>query len=155
MRPVGWQVDFKNPTKSTMRIACTLTYAGILPFLLLSLAVILKISGYDYDLALRAYGAVIISFLCGIDWAIHLLFPDQCPRNFLVYSNAVTLVAFGSIFFGFHGAGLIIESLCLAFLLKLDYELVEQHITPVWYFNLRRNATLAVVVLLTSAACLS
>jgi len=145
----------ENPEKSTMRIACTLTYAGILPFLLLGLAVILKIRGHDYDLALRAYGAVIISFLCGIHWAIHLLFSDQCPRNLLIYSNAVTLVAYGSLFFGFHSLGLIIEAFCLAFLLKLDDELRERRLIPVWYYGLRPNATLAVVLLLTGTAYLS
>ncbi len=138
-----------------MRIACTLTYAGILPFLLLGIGIILKIKGHDYDLALRAYGAIIISFLCGIHWAIYLLFSDQCPRNLLVYSNALTLIAYGSLFFGLHSVGLITESLCLAFLLKLDHELMGQRLVPIWYYSLRRNVTLAVIVLLLSTACLS
>jgi hypothetical protein len=145
----------ENINKSVMRTACALTYAGILPFLLLSLAVVLKIRGYDYDLALCAYGVVIISFLCGIHWAINLLFSDKCPRNLLVYSNALTLVAYGALFLGLRSVSLITESLCLAFLLKLDDELMRRSLIPIWYYSLRRNATLAVLILLTGTACLS
>ncbi len=137
-----------------MRIASILTYAGILPFILLSIAVNLKIKGEDYDLALRAYGVVIISFLCGIHWAINLLFPDKCPHNLLVSSNAITLVAYGSLFLGLPSVSLIIESLSLAFLLKLDCELMGQCLVPIWYYSLRRNATLVVIVLLIGTACL-
>ncbi len=55
-------------------VARVLTYTGIMPFLFLGMAVALQASGLDYSLALFAYGAVIISFLCGIHWAVFLFF---------------------------------------------------------------------------------
>jgi hypothetical protein len=55
-------------------VARVLTYTGIIPFLFLGIAVALQASGLDYSLALFAYGAVIISFLCGIHWAVFLFF---------------------------------------------------------------------------------
>ena len=139
--------------KSIVRTAGMLTYAGILPFLLMSFAVIVKARGYDFNPALRAYGAVIISFLCGIHWGIYILCSGKCPRNLLLYSNLIAMIAFGSILFELHGINLIIQSACLVSLLKLDHELFQKDIIPLWYFRLRRNATFAVVVLLMTAGC--
>jgi len=140
--------------KNETRIAQALTYAGIVPFLLLSMAVVMKFNGYDCDLYLRAYGAVIVSFLCGIQWGIYLLFSEKCPRNLLLHSNMITLIVYGALLLCPSRIDLIIEALCFCFLLKLDQELMKQQIIPLWYFSLRRNATLTVVILLISTACL-
>ncbi len=133
----------------------TLTYSGITPFALLGIAVAVHATHYDYDLALRAYGTAIVSFLCGIHWAIHLLLADRCHRNLLIDSNVITLISFGSLLLPNHSISFIIQALCLAVLLKLDHELKTQDIIPTWYFQLRRNATIIVIFILITTAYFS
>jgi len=140
--------------QNTSRSAQILTYAGLIPFALLSFAVVLELDSFDFDLALRSYGVAIISFLCGIHWGIYLLASDKCPRNLLLISNTITLVAYSSILFPFGNINYITQSFCLAILLELDYELLKKDVLPVWYFNLRRNASCIVILLLLMTACL-
>ena len=55
-------------------LATMLTYSGTLP---LVLAVILHHTpslGLDLALLARTYAAIILSFLCGIHWAVYLFF---------------------------------------------------------------------------------
>lgn len=142
-----------NQTRQTT--ATRLTYAGILPFLFLGLATVLKLSGPDYGLALRGYGVVITSFLCGIHWAAHLFFANQCRRNLLVISNVITLIAYTSLLIYQKNIAFLIQSIGFVVLLWIDYELLTQSIIPRWYFSLRCYATAAVVFLLLTVVMLS
>jgi len=142
--------------KQTTQVTSTrLTYAGILPFLCLGIATVMKLVGQDYGFALRVYGVVILSFLCGTHWAAHLFFPHQCQRNLLVISNAITLIAYTSLIIAQQNTAFLIQSVCLVVLLRIDYELLTQGIIPHWYFQLRRNATVVVVSLLLALVILS
>ena len=142
----------KNHSK---KLAQLLTYAGILPFLFLSVATFFKITDYDFSLALGAYAALIIAFLCGIHWAIYLFFLEKCGRNLFINSNVVTLIAWSSLLLKLHTIGLIIQTLCLIYLFWLDHQLMRQQLIEPWFFKLRRNASCIVCVLLISAALAS
>jgi hypothetical protein len=145
----------QNMNKKTILTAQILTYSGILPFLLLSIAIVAKIQGFEYVYALRAYGTLIVSFLCGIHWAVYLFFSDKCPRNLFIYSNAIVLCAYGCLLFSSYKTNYFILALCFAFLLYCDHELVKKQILPRWFFSLRCIATLAVLVILLSIVCVS
>ena len=141
--------------QTTQITATRLTYSGILPFLFFGIAKVMKFTGADYGFALCGYGTMIATFLCGIHWAVHLFFPDRCRRNLLIISNLVTLLGYATLFVPQQDIALLIQSLCFAFLLWIDYEALMQGIIPRWYFELRRNATMAVILVLVSVVSLS
>jgi hypothetical protein len=135
-----------------IRLAQLLTYAGILPFLLLGIATVLKWAGYDYTVALQCYSAIIISFLCGAHWAIYVLVAEKCRQNLLFLSNIGALIAWATLLMGHHGLACGLQSFCFIYLLWLDHDLLMRHIIPAWYFKLRLNATIVVSVILISVA---
>lgn len=130
-----------------------LTYAGIIPFLFLGMAVALHASRFDYSLALCVYGAVIISFLCGIHWAVFLFFSQNCSRNLLLHSNAISILGWFSVLLGMSYLTFALQILCFLYLLILDRELHRQHLIPLWFFQLRLKATIVVATLLLITAC--
>ena len=134
--------------EKNIRAAQILTYTGIIPFLFLGIAVALHAGGFDYSLALFAYGAVIISFLCGIHWAAFLFFSENCSRNLLWHSNAITLIGWLSVLPVMSHLAFILQISSFACLLILDLELYRNKLIPSWFFHLRLNATLIVVLLL-------
>jgi hypothetical protein len=136
-------------------VARVLTYTGIMPFLFLGIAVALKASSLDYSLALFAYGAVIISFLCGIHWAVFLFFSQNCSRNLLFRSNAISLLGWLSVLPVISYLAFALQIICFLYLLILDLELYRNKVIPLWFFNLRLNATMIVALLLFITACYS
>ncbi|HAT7071400.1 TPA: DUF3429 family protein [Legionella pneumophila] len=135
--------------------ARVLTYAGIIPFLLLGIAVVLDSSRLDYSVALFAYGAVIISFLCGIHWGVFLFFSQNCSRNLLFQSNAISLLGWLSVLPAMSYLTFTLQILCFLYLLILDLELYRNKVIPLWFFHLRLKATIVVGLLLFITACCS
>ncbi len=137
-------------------VANTLTYSGTLPLIgsvfLLHFPMIvpaaLPITGLDAALIASTYSAVIISFLCGMHWAAYLFFTDRCPRHLLIISNIVALLAWVSLLLGHQLAAALLQAACFVFLLGLDVSLRDAGIYTEWFFRLRRNATLIVVICL-------
>ena len=137
-------------------VANTLTYSGTLPLIgsviLLyfptMIAPALPLAGLDGAVIASTYSAVIISFLCGIHWAAYLFFADRCPRNLLIISNIVALLAWVSLLLANQLAAALLQAACFVFLLGLDVRLRDAGIYPEWFFRLRRNATLIVVICL-------
>ena len=128
--------------------AQVLSYLGVLPFLVLTIAIGAQVGGFDYQLALFAYGAVILSFLCGIHWAIFLFFSKQCPHNLLLRSNLVSLMGWGSLLLIQTQLTAGIQMFGFVYLLRLDWQLQRHDILPLWFFNVRCLATSLVVLLL-------
>lgn len=137
-------------------VANTLTYSGTLP-LIGSLVLLhfpmmvptaLPMAGLDAALIASAYSAVIISFLCGIHWTAYMFFSDRCPRHLLIISNVVALLAWVSLLLGNQLATTILQAGCFVFLLAMDVKLRNAGIHAEWFFRLRRNATLIVVLCL-------
>lgn len=132
-----------------------LTYTGIIPFLFLGMAVALHASGLDYRLALFSYGAVIISFLCGIHWAAFLFFSQHFSRNLLFHSNAISLLGWLSVLPVMSYLTFALQIVCFLYLVILDLELYRNNVIPLWFFHVRLNATIVVIVLLFITACYS
>lgn len=78
-------------------LANALTYSGTLPLIGSVITLYFPVAGLDGALIASTYSAVIISFLCGIHWATYLFFAERCPRNLLITSNIVALLAWGFI----------------------------------------------------------
>jgi hypothetical protein len=143
-----------------INIANMLTYSGTLP--LIGSAVLLyfpmmvptalPMAGLDAALIASAYSAVIISFLCGIHWAAYLFFADRCPRHLLIISNVIALLAWLSLLLGNQLATTLLQAGCFVFLLAMDVKLRNAGIHAEWFFRLRRNATIIVVICLVLIA---
>ncbi len=130
------------------RLVKLLTYGGTLPLLLCMAAMLVPVNAVDPVHIALCYGAVIVSFLCGIHWAVYLLLGDRCRRNLLLCSNAIALAAWSVLLTAPYCVALCLLGLCFLALLKLDNELVDCNIYPVWYGTLRRNATIIVMLTL-------
>ena len=140
---------------SNIKLANLLTYSGTLPLVASVFLLFSPVAGFDGILIAKAYGAIIISFLCGIHWSTYLFFAEKCPRNLLVTSNAVALLAWSSLLFTNQVSALILQSLCFVYLFMLDRKLHEAGLLSEWFYALRRNATVIVVVCLLIIAVFS
>ncbi|MEO1404920.1 MAG: DUF3429 domain-containing protein [Pseudomonadota bacterium] len=140
-----------------------LTYAGMLPFALLSLAVILAsndpIRIYDSlsATALLVYSVAIFTFLNGIRWGVGIV---QSPPDISGVANAVLAFFAGWTLFlaGFsplyeRGAGWPL--MCFAFLFILHYawdlRATNHGQIPGWFLKQRFVATIGATVSLTAA----
>lgn len=135
---------------SAQRVANILTYTGTLPLVIVAVELAVgRVSPSDAVWLASTYSAVIISFLAGIHWACYLFFADRCPRNLLLTSNAVALLAWLSLLVPQHQPWqLLLQILCFLYLLVLDYKLNISGILPPWFYALRRNASVIVVLAL-------
>jgi hypothetical protein len=137
-------------TDTIPRPALLLGWAGVIPFALLTAASVLDIQPWSLDptMALRAYGACILSFMGGAQWGV-LLPREGGHAPFLRYLLSVlpALLAFLCLLIP-SMPGLI--GLVVGFLALLTYDVstVRQGLAPRWYASLRVQLTLAVVALL-------
>lgn len=131
-------------------MANVLTYAGTLPLLAFACALLLvPIMHHDAVFFATTYSAIIISFLAGIHWACYIFFAAQCPRNLLLTSNAVALLAWLSLLVQHQPSVALLHILCFLYLFILDIRLCKAGVLPAWFYRLRRNATAIVVILLS------
>ena len=143
-------VDNRNQS-----LAKILTYSGTLPLVASVVAIYFHIAGHDSTLIARTYSAIIISFLCGIHWAVYLFFADKCPRNLLITSNVVALLAWVSLLLPYPRIEMLLQALCFVYLFRLDINLNDLGILPEWFYPLRRNATVIVVLCLATLVVIS
>jgi hypothetical protein len=132
--------------KHNLPLEQILTYSGTLPLVASAISLSLPMQGVDVEHIALTYSAVIISFLCGIHWAAFLFFADQCSRNLLITSNVVALLAWVSLLSLHPSLALLMQALCFLYLLALDLTLRDAGILPDWFYTLRRNATVIVVL---------
>ena len=139
-----------------IRLATLLTYSGALPFILAVLLSYFSPADADWaSPAIMAYGALIISFLCGIHWAAYLFFSGQCRLPLLLASNIITLTAWGSLMVSEALVTYTIQVACFLTLFAVDALLHRAGIIPLWFYHLRRNATVVVVVCLVQLVLFS
>jgi hypothetical protein len=132
------------------RMAKLLTYAGTLPLVIAAVELAFgRLQASDAVWVASTYSAIIISFLAGIHWACYLFFAHACPRNLLLTSNAVALLAWLSLLAEQPPWALLLQIFCFLYVLILDYKLREAAILAPWFYVLRRNATVIVVVSLS------
>ena len=129
-----------------------LTLSGTLPLIASVVLIFFPLAGVNSALIVTSYGAVIISFLCGIHWAVYLFFEDKCPHHLLITSNAVALLAWASLLIPNPPIAILLQASCFLYLLALDARLREAGIIPEWFYSLRRNATIIVVLCLALVA---
>lgn len=135
--------------------ALALGWAGVIPFAGLSLVTIVA-SGDAADTALRAlvaYGAIILSFMGGVQWGLEMVRSDASrgPRTTgLAASVLPALAAFGAVLFA-PLIALAILAVGFAGLLAYDLKRVREGIAPAWYAPLRWQLTTAVVLSLGAA----
>jgi len=141
--------------KTDTRLAQILTYGGTLPLVACVVLSFAPIAGIDSNLFARTYSAIIISFLCGIHWAIFLFFAEKCSHNLLITSNVIALLAWCSLLGLDQQITYIFQAVCFLILLMLDSKLRNAGVLPEWFYHLRRNATVIVVSCLVALAVLS
>ena len=136
------------------RSALLLGWAGVLPFALLTAAVVLDMRLWflDPEWGLRAYGACILSFLGGVQWGV--LLPRQGgSAPFLRYAVSVLPSLLGFLcLLVLSQPGLLGLLVGFIGLLAYDVSSVRQGLAPRWYASLRVQLTAAVVALLGIAA---
>ncbi len=144
--------------KSAPFLAQALTYAGALPFWLavITLACGASVGGFEPRWVAALYGGIIVSFIAGIHWAIHLFFAERCPFNLLFTSNVVALLAWGLIvLYPKPWVTFAAEAMLFLALLTVDYALNSRGLLPPWFFGLRQRITVLVVTALGLLAVLA
>ncbi len=136
------------------RPAFFLGWAGVLPFALLTAAIVLGLKPLSLDAraALLAYGAAILSFLGGAQWGV--LLPRSQEETSLLWRYGASvlpaLLAFLCLLAP-QTLGLVGLAAGLVGLLTYDLSTVRRGLAPVWYGTLRSQLTGAVVILLAIA----
>lgn len=133
-------------------LAKLLIYGGTLPLIAAAAAGDAALAGFHDALIAQTYGAIIISFICGIHWSAYLFFAEKCPRHLLIVSNVVALIGWASLLADLRFHALIVQMFCFLFLLAIDTKLRDCGILKPWFYALRRNATAAVVLALSVIA---
>ncbi len=141
--------------KSDINLARILTYSGTLPLVACVVMIFAPIAGVDGNLVAKTYGAIILSFICGIHWAAFLFFAEKCPHQLLITSNVLALLAWCSLLGAHQKIAFALQALCFLILFALDFRLHNAGILPEWFYHLRRNATVIVVLCLATLAALS
>ena len=137
--------------ENNILLAKILTYLGTAPLIgsiILFFIPLPLINEIDPSFFALTYSAAIISFLCGIHWAIYLFFSARCSQNLLIISNFITLISWFCLILSPKEVCLFIQSLCFLYLLIIDTKLYKEEILPKWFYYLRRNATLIVTITL-------
>lgn len=131
-----------------MKTARTLGYLGIVPFV--ALAGLAALQGPDWlEVALIAYGALILAFMSGTLWA-GLIFgqrPSHRTQLGLVASNVLVLMAWPSVLMPTAWACLWLAGLFAAHL-WLDAPW-RSFAGPSWYRHMRLTISLAVILVLS------
>jgi hypothetical protein len=141
--------------KSDINLANILTYSGTLPLMACVVLIFAPVAGIDGNLLAKTYGAIILSFLCGIHWALFLFFSEKCPQQLLITSNVLALLGWCSLLITHHKIAFALQALCFVIVFVLDVILHRVGILPEWFYHLRRNATAIVVACLSAMALLS
>lgn len=136
-------------TDCNIRTAKILAYLGTIPFFMVVFLAVVPLDLFDHLLMGMLYSLAIISFLCGIHWGIYLLNSKDIPDNLFIFSNIITLFAWGVLIFSNLDFITFCHILCFIALFVIDIRLYNKMIFPGWYYHLRLYATLIVVSLLT------
>ena len=145
------QGDRRMQNVAVQSLSRALGWAGVLPFVGLSLASAFPTSVIDAKWALGAltlYGAAILSFLGGVTWGLTLaregqLDPQSGVRG-LVVSNGASLAAFGATLLP---AAMGLPVLMTGFVAMLVYDLrnIARGLLPAWYRPLRIGLSAAAI----------
>lgn len=133
------------------RLLQQLGYAGLIPFLLMMLAVWSVDPSWigDFIKGQLAYGMVILSFLGGVHWGAVLLssaLPEETVRKGLMWGVTPSLIAWCATLFSGFGFAVMMAGFIAAF--QVDKQLYPAYGLPDWILQLRKRLTTVVVVTL-------
>jgi hypothetical protein len=140
----------KNPEPP--RLIALFSYAGALPFLFFGGGV--YSGGTELDVAsgmiLRTYGAVILSFIGGVQWGAIMLH-SPVPRGPIVAGVMASIIAWVALLTPLSvGLGILVAGIVLQF--AADVWAIRLGLLPQWYLRLRTALTVTVAGILLATA---
>ncbi|MAR84099.1 MAG: hypothetical protein CMF55_04845 [Legionellales bacterium] len=135
-----------------------LTIAGLIPFCIGTLYQLVPevLPPWNWiSLITPYYGAIILSFLGGIQWGLSLLHTNTITRKWLVVSNVIALMAFASLLLPSRTMTLVILLIGYGAALAVDLRLFQLVAPPSGYRNLRVTITVIVCGLLLTSIMFS
>lgn len=139
-------------TKPSNKLFIMLALAGCIPFIATAIYLTTDMKSYfsigDAKKYISVYGLVIISFMAGSNWGVHLNRSDKWRIALPLLSNAITIVVFFAFVALQYSDYLVAQILFFIFLLLVDIKLLQSGIISKIYFNTRFNATLIVIACL-------
>lgn len=143
-----------NPA-SMPRTVAWLGYGGLVPFLLLALgSLINQHHAALWNQALCAYGAIILSFVGALHWAMAMTLPELSERQrsaWYAWSVAPALIAWPAMLISPRLAAPLLIAGFIAHYLQ-DRRLASQAMLPAWYLPLRLRLSAVACVSLVAAA---
>lgn len=140
------------------RLHTFLTYSGTIPFVVSSILLLLNINSIPYLgytlAALCLYGLVILSFMAGSLWGLHLGPNRDMGPTLPLLSNATAIVLWVSFLTVSPLTMILLQILVFLALLLLDLKLLGGGVISSSYYKLRFRATLVVVICLAITAFL-
>ncbi len=131
-----------------------LGWAGVVPFAVLAAVAVLQIDlpGFEARALLVDYGAVILSFMGGVQWGLSMTRSQSDGISGKGYAISVLPALLGVAAAQFAPV-IALPVLVIGFcgLLAFDLWTVREGLAPIWYRSLRWQLTIAVVVSLMSA----
>jgi hypothetical protein len=140
-----------NPHFLNKRLAHQLGFAGLVPFLLLTLGVWFADVSWlgDFLRGQKAYAMVILSFLGGIHWGAAMLCSTLSlidTKKALMWSVTPSLIAWSASLSDGFGMAVLVGGFVAA--LEVDKRMFGRYGMPRWLIQLRGRLTVAVVMLL-------
>lgn len=139
----SFSVKFSN------KLFIILAFAGCVPFILAAIYYVIgmeaNISLNNIEKYLSLYGLVIVAFMAGSNWGIHLNSSGKWKILLPSMSNAITLVTLFAFISLSYSDYLVAQILFFIFLLLLDIKLFQSGLISKIYFDTRFSATLIVV----------
>jgi len=151
-------MDAHIETTDVPRPAQLLGILGAVPFVLLFLISLAEPSQYaeDASIALLAYGAIILSFLGGVQWGLAITGactagPVRASYRRLSLSVAPALLGWGALLIP-RDLGFLILAVSFTLVLFIDLRATRRAEAPAWYPKLRWPLTVTVVAILVLGA---
>jgi hypothetical protein len=131
--------------------AFVLGYAGLIPFVTMTFGPYAGLVEATFaEAALLAFGAVILSFMAGIQWGLAMARHESTYMR-LGVSILPAIVAWLALLVG-GPVGLVVLAVTFALILVYDLQLVAAGLAAPWYPKLRWPLTIIVVACLLFAA---
>lgn len=150
------------------RLAYILTFLGITPFAISTIALALGVNELkflssfwlvtNWETILITYTAVILSFLGGIHWGFAMLLykteNQDCINRLVIWSNFISLSSWLGLLIVHAGIALFYMSFCYAMQWQADRKLFKAGLVPEGYIKLRNIASPFVLILLLASTYL-
>lgn len=131
-----------------MQLAKMLAFSGLIPFVAGALAHVSDYAAGSLQPMVLTYATVIISFLCGMHWGIFLSQAAATRLNLLLTSNLIVLLVWVSHLMFTPAWQILVQISCFSLLLLVDRKLAAEGVIERWFYQLRKQVSLLVLVCL-------